>query len=686
MSLCTCSMLLNKIPFLRLLIPFVSGILFQIFIRPTEHSLFLFIVSAFILIVLFLFQIKNASAKVYFLLAADLFLFVFGITGTYYSRENEAASHYTRFINKDEPVKFIAVIDDIPITKDKWVKCSMHILKVKRDSVYREASGRIISYFKKSGKEMHPGQAVYFNTKFIEVQRPLNPYEFDYKSYLSYRQISHTVFADTNSSCPINGDFLNPVWLFGLKIKEQLLYSLKQSGLTPEASGICEALLTGYDDDIDKDIINSFSHTGTLHVLSVSGLHTGLIYLFLSFLYNLFDRNERFRLLKFGFITICLWLFALITGFSAPVLRAVVMFNLLGLGNIYFRVDKFNRVNILLVSAFMLLCYNPFFICDVGFLLSYFALIGIVVLVPFFEELFKPRNPIVKYLWQSVSASFAATITTLPFTLYYFKQFPLWFFVCNIVVVPATFVILILAVLVILNVFKSVIITNLLVKWLIVFINIFNSQAGYIEGIDFTLIDGIMLSVLIFVVALAVYYRSYRWSVLFFVIVILWQINNIIYAQGKKKSCELIVYNIKKTTCWSIKNNQWVTISNYNPQKFNFHVYPNLVSYNYPVMKVARFNFVKYGNIGVMFLDTPGNWPASDFEDSDILVLSNNFKIKDVDLKRFSRLKTLVADGSNNNYRIEEIAKLSSKFGIDFYSTSASGAFVINGYETENWR
>src|SRR6476620_11471941 len=140
-------------------------------------------------------------------------------------------------------------------------------------------------------------------------------------------------------------------WQAGLSCKEFVLKSLKEGGLSAEAYGICAALLTGYDADIDSGIMEAFSHSGTLHVLSVSGLHTGLIYLVLSFLFDLADRRKNRKLLKFLFITFFLWGFALVAGFSAPVLRAVIMFNLLGFGKIFFRAGARHQVNILCVSA-----------------------------------------------------------------------------------------------------------------------------------------------------------------------------------------------------------------------------------------------------------------------------------------------------------------------------------------------
>jgi competence protein ComEC len=571
------------------------------------------------------------------------------------------------------------VVNDLPVEKEKTLKCELKLLQVKTDSVYKTSQGTLIAYFRKSfAGKIKTGQTIFLNTQLVTIEAPKNPGEFDYKNYMMNKQITHVCFPDSNSFAILNIESrISPVWYFGLRVKQKILTALKESKLSADAYGICAALLTGYDDEIDRSVMDAFSHSGTLHVLSVSGLHTGLIYLVLSFLFDFIDRKKKKKITRFLFITICLWFFALITGFSAPVLRAVIMFNLLGFGKIFFRNDYRNHINILLASAFTLLCYNPFLITDIGFILSYFALFGILFFQPVFSELWEPENRIAKSLWQNVTASFAATVSTLPFTLFYFKQFPVWFFICNLVVVPATFVILMLALLVVLKMGNIAACINSLIKFLIWFIGLFNfSGLGYIDNIDFSKTDAILLSAFIFIISLTFYKRSYRYVVYLFLLLIFWQTNALIVSWQVKQQNLLTVYHVKKESVFSVKNKIEVYLDSVSDKVFNFHIKPQMISFNYPAIITRKFNYIHSGNKTILVLNKKNFWPEIDKKSVSTLVISNNFRLSSKDLEEFSSLKLLVADGSNNNYILRHLEELCSKFGIEFYSTKHKGAYM----------
>lgn len=612
---------------------------------------------------------------------ADLFLCVAGIILVQQKNIEKQALYYGNYICNDSLVSLVATVNDLPVEKEKFVKCELKVWKVRSGTGFENAEGTIYAYFKKSNTSLRfePGQSLLLKVKLQAVAMPKNPFEFDYHAYLYNRQIYHTAFVDTFSYCtlPLNSP-INPVWKAGLTCKKVLLEKLVHSGLSKHAYSICAALLTGYDADIDKTVMDAFSHSGTLHVLSVSGLHVGLIYLVLNYLIDFFDRKRQFKLKRFVCITLVLWFFALITGFSAPVLRAVIMFSLLGIGKIYFRADYKHQMNILLVSAFLLLLYNPYFINDVGFLLSYFAMFGLMYFQPKFYAVWMPKNRLVNYGWQSITASFAATLSTLPVTLFYFKQFPVWFFVCNIIVVPATFILLILAVLIVLRIKIAVIISNYLVSGLIGFINVFNHKnLGFIDNIHFTLADVFFLSLLLVLIAAAVQYKSYKLLVMSLFALITWQITALIMSCVIKNRSLLSVYNIKNNSAVSVKNTTTTYLSYQNAEAYNFHVKPHINSFNYTDVQLKKFNVVKTGSHTVVFFNTPGFLPELDYGSVTTLVLAGNYKLTSHDLSRFKKIKTLVSDGSNNDYTAGWTEKLCRNFGLDFYNTKYKGAYLL---------
>ena len=672
----------TNIPFFRILIPFVLGLLLAISSSPNSSNIFVFILLILIALVLKFLKTQSTFTKRMFLVCLDVFFFLFAINLVSITNSSKQTNYYGNYLKKDSASFFIATINDLPVNKEKFVKCELTVNEIKTNSEYKKVKGTIIAYFKKSTNDsvLKAGTTLLINAKLLDVNAPQNPFEFDYKNYLYNKQIYHTAFVDVGAydllSTPMQ---LNAIWYSGLLMKQSILQKLKESALNENAYGICAALLTGYDDEIDKQVVEAFSHSGTLHVLSVSGLHTGLIYLVLSFMFDLIDKKRKYKIIKFLLITLLLWGFALITGFSAPVLRAVIMFNLLGFGKIFFRTDSRNQINILLVSAFLLLCYNPFFITDVGFLLSYFAMFGLLYFQPKLVLLWKPNNGIQNWLWQGTTASFAATLSTLPLTLFYFKQFPLWFFVCNLILVPASFVILILAFFIVLKFGFAAIFINHLTNWLIGFISFFNSSKfGFIDGVDFDFMDALFLSFLIITFSIFLNTKAYKQIVFCFVLFIVWQFYGLFSSFTAKNQSMFVVYQINKTNMALIKNKTNSVLNQFDSTQFNYHVKPHIISFNNSAFSVNDFNYFEMNNKRVLVLNKRNHWPAISNAKIDYLVLANNFNLSSAELEGFTSLKAIIMDGSNNNHSIKKSEELSRKFDIELIKTKQTGAYILN--------
>ena len=671
----------SNIPFFKIAIPFVLGILIALnFSYSSIHFLYISF-SFFILLLWYYFQFINSKQKIIYLFLADVFLFILGGSFAINSQTKYNSLFYGNFITNNQAQTFVGVIDDLPIEKEKFYKCSVKLLQVKTNSGYKDIKGQTICYIKKSlcKNVLIAGQTILFKSNISDVTPPLNPNEFDYKNYLNFKNIYHTFFIDSLCYQTIpNQHNLSSIWQLGLELKTKVINTLRQANLSPDAFAICAALITGYDDEISKTTITAFSKTGTLHVLSVSGLHTGLIILVLNFLFNILDSKKRYKLIRFIIITFSLWFFALLTGFSAPVLRAVIMFNLLGIGALFFRPSSKNQINILLVSAFILLVYNPLYITDIGFLLSYFALFGLLYFQPKISNLWQPSHYTLNLLWQSSSASLAATLSTLPITLYFFHQFPLWFLVCNIIVVPTTFVLLLLAFLLLLKLnFVSAII-NFIMFWLIKFINLFSQANSSIELIDFTPIDVLFLSILIITITLALQKHSFRFTFTSLLIVVAWQLIGIFYSYESKTKSLICIYQLNKYSTVAVKNTHTVLVNQLDTSNYNFHIKPHFTSYNNPNILINNYNFINYKALNLLILNKPSHFPVVNFKIVTTLLIANNFKLKDDYLQNFTNLNQVVVDGSNTSYSINKIEKLCRKFGYTFYNTKQNGAYIIN--------
>lgn len=194
------------------------------------------------------------------------------------------------------------------------------------------------------------------------------------------------------------------------------------------------ALILGQRQEISTDIIQDYQFSGATHILSVSGLHVGFIMLFISFILKPIPNTRKGSFIKLIVILISLIIFAIISGLSPCVLRSVVMFSFLAIGNHLRR--NGNIYHTLLVSILLILLCEPYFLFDIGFQLSYLALFSILWLQPILKNIWDPKNKIIINIWNALTISFARQIGTLPLCLYYFHQFPGLFFVTNLIIIP----------------------------------------------------------------------------------------------------------------------------------------------------------------------------------------------------------------------------------------------------------
>ena len=272
-----------------------------------------------------------------------------------------------------------------------------------------------------------------------EVNTPLNPYQFNYKNYLKRLGIYHQVFLKDQVTFAIPQA---PTTITGYAetIREALNKGLHQLPFKPIERAFIKALLLGQRQDITTDVYEAYAKAGAIHILAISGLHIGILLLILQFILKpllYFGQGKFVRLL----IILCvLWSFAVMAGLSPSVVRAVTMFSLFAIVRGLKRSS--NSLNILAVSAFILLLVRPGFCFDVGFQLSYAAVASIIIVKPILDSWWSFKNRVGNWFLDLLKVSIAAQIGVLPLSLYYFHQFPGLFFVTNMVVIPCLIVIL----------------------------------------------------------------------------------------------------------------------------------------------------------------------------------------------------------------------------------------------------
>ncbi|MBD2704743.1 ComEC family competence protein [Spirosoma sp. BT702] len=309
---------------------------------------------------------------------------------------------------------------------------------------WQSLSGRVIVYLNKANQPMPRYGEVWLVTGAPRpIDPPLNPGEFNYKRYLSYRNIYHQQYLrpfqrhilgiEPPSRITQLATFVNR-WADSTFIQ--------QIGSRPEF-GIVNAMILGVRDDLDTELYRAYSASGAVHILSVSGLHVGILFNVLTFLLGFLAKRPRGKLLMAGLQLAILWFYALVTGFSPPVLRSAGMFTLLILARALGRPQQL--MNTLGASTFFILCFDPYALFSAGFQLSCLAVGGIVSWESSLYQSVTFPNKWVDKLWKLTVVALVAQLITFPLGVFYFHQFPTYFLLANPVVMMLSGVLLPLA-------------------------------------------------------------------------------------------------------------------------------------------------------------------------------------------------------------------------------------------------
>lgn len=265
-------------------------------------------------------------------------------------------------------------------------------------------------------------------TKFHPIANKNNPGEFNAINFWKTKGITHIGYLKEVDILEIKRFQDNWIDSQLAQLRNKLSQVLKNE-LNGSNLAIAQALILGDKSLLDQETRNSFGATGAMHVLAVSGLHIGIITQLLLYLFQFSSKLITRR--NAVFITVLLlWVYALLTGFSPSVVRAVFMFSVLILAQE--TGGNYAPINVLFFTAFILILFNPFVIYDIGFQLSYLAMLGIYTLYKPIAAWYSPKNKILNYLWQGSAIGFAAQAMTVPLTLYYFHQFPNYFALTNL--------------------------------------------------------------------------------------------------------------------------------------------------------------------------------------------------------------------------------------------------------------
>lgn len=380
---------------------------------------------------------------------------------------------------------YYAELTQKPEIKTKSILCHVR-LKERRDSlsvisINKEAL--LYLSLDSSGRCLQRGDQLLLATSIAPPANDRNFDEFDYGRYLIRKGISGIGYVSDGSWKVIAHTTSRTILQMALDYREKLLSLYRQLGFEGDEFAVLSALTVGYKDELSEDIRESYSVAGASHVLALSGLHIGFLYALIFFcLKRLPDRWKGVKLLRVGLVLILLWSFAFFTGLSPSVVRSVMMFSFFTLSELWDR-ESFSLNTLAIAAFFMLLCC-PDWLFDVGFQLSFCAVVAILLIQPLLYRLIPVHRWIGKYVWGLISVSIAAQIGTAPLVLFYFSNFSTHFLLTNLLVIPLVSIIMYTAVGMLLlspfALFQSF--TVVLVKELVRFLNLAVQWVEHLPG------------------------------------------------------------------------------------------------------------------------------------------------------------------------------------------------------------
>lgn len=376
-----------KFPLARIAIWFILGLLASYYFNPSPK------ISLILLGLLFIFfgvsyyvSNKQLDQKRYFGIATYVIFFFVGVSSQSLRNKHFSENHY---VNKFQSGKNYFVGATLVEKLKSGASNERYIAEITSlDSL--KTKGRILFNIKKDSlnQKLEIGSKVLFYGEIYKHREPNNPNQFDYGKYLENKSIYGQIYADA-SDVRVNSQLDKNIWYYASAFRNRIISNLEKSGFHKEELNVVIALILGQQQDISPEILKDYQLAGAVHILSVSGLHVGCIMIAIGFLLKPLPKTKFGEILKLFIIIAFLWLFALIAGFSPAVTRSVVMFTFVAVGEYSNR--KTNIFHTLIASMFFILLFEPSFIFDVGFQLSYCALFFIVWMKPIFDKIWMPK-------------------------------------------------------------------------------------------------------------------------------------------------------------------------------------------------------------------------------------------------------------------------------------------------------
>ena len=679
---------LEKAPFLRIFIPFAIGIIIRIKLPQIEDWIRVLAIVSFVTLVAF----SKTSSYFKFsyswirMLCWHTIILCAGFAINNLRDETKKADWIGHTLNTAQWI--IVTVAEPPDKNGNNIQIATVSNYLIENKNIRPVRGKIKLYLKLDSLQALPeyGDRLLIKNNVKKIAGNSNPGGFDYRSYAADQHLFYQANLFKGEWKLLEKNKGDPIWKILYQLREKMLAAIKMYIKPLEIAGIAEALLLGYKKDLDREMLQAYARTGVVHIIAVSGMHLGIIYWLLTLLFKPIRR----WFLQAIFIIAGLWIFSLLAGAGASVLRSALMFTCISIGNNLKL--KGNIYNSLAASAVILLIYEPLWIRDIGFQLSYAAVASIVYFQSVIKGLYYSKYKILQHIWEMVAVTLAAQILTLPFCLYHFHQFPLLFPFTNLIAVPLSSLLLLLLIpLPALSFFPEIAkhwgkLIGILIEWM-------NWMISYADKLPFSIWEGLQISELqtlllcLFIVfvsggILNNSKKQFLLSGLTLLIFLFFRTVSFIEANENKM---FIIYNIPKVPVFSIwqgreasffhpdtlnsSSKQWTQQIQPSLSKFRVRTFKSIGSIPEWIQINGRYTIYIPRGIPIQKIDIAVSHP-------DLVWLKGDPRISLFRLKEHFTIPFVVIDGSNSFRNREKWEKECRELGIPCFRTDLSGAFV----------
>jgi competence protein ComEC len=673
-----------QFPLMKITIWFVLGIIFSSYFNLNPATSFTFIGIFFFVFIFTLYLSKNDFIqKIYFGIATYLLFFHIGCFIQSVHNEFYNETNYVHLIKNETDYHSVELVLREKLKGNATIDKYIGLVK-KVDN--KNCSGKILVqiHHDHGDSRIQIGNNIQIYERCILNKKSLNPNQFDYGNYLNNKSIFGQIYTNANS-IKVSDKIDKNIWYYSDRIRNNIISNLQKNNFSKDELQVVNALILGQQQNISKEILKDYQYAGAIHILSVSGLHIGFILLFITFLLKPLPKNKFGNTIRLFSIVISLWGFAILAGLSPSVIRSVTMFSFVAMG-MYLKRNT-NIFHTLLVSMFLILFFQPSFLFDVGFQLSYLSLFFILWLQPIISNLWMPKNKITTYFWDILTVSFAAQIGAFPLSVYYFHQFPGLFFITNLIIIPFLILIMGLGVVVmVMATFDFVpMLTMKSLEFCIYYLNkIINWVASFEQFIikDISINWQTLICLYILIIAFVILFKKPTFPRIVFALIsiLLFQSTLLITRWKIQNQKEFIVFNSWKNTLITERNGDEVTV--YGNERTIDKLASNTVLKSYLIANNSSItginkmqNLYYFNDKKIMVIDSFGIYSKE--INPDIIILRQTPKINLERLIQVNHPKLIVADASNFKITIQLWKSICMKKKIPFHATAEKGFYKV---------